>query len=82
MKFAIQSRRDTQSNELMELAKTYLQDFGLQVDEEEPEIVLPIGGDGTLCMRFTAIPIGWTRLHLSASIQGTWVFMQIGNLQN
>lgn len=52
MKFAIQSRRDVQSNELMELAKTYLLDFGLVFDEEEPEIVLSIGGDGTLLHAF------------------------------
>ncbi|MFF5996968.1 NAD kinase [Lysinibacillus sp. KU-BSD001] len=52
MKFAIQSRRDMQSNELMELAKTYLQDFGLMLDEEEPDIVLSIGGDGTLLHAF------------------------------
>ncbi|HEY4622827.1 NAD kinase [Solibacillus sp. FSL R7-0668] len=52
MKFAIQSRRDSQSNELMELAKSYLIDFGLQFDEEQPEIVLSIGGDGTLLHAF------------------------------
>lgn len=52
MKFSIQSRRDAQSNELMELAKTYLQDFGLTYDEECPEIVISIGGDGTLLHAF------------------------------
>ena len=52
MKFSIQSRRDDQSNELMELAKSYLIDFGLQFDEQEPEIVLSIGGDGTLLHAF------------------------------
>ena len=52
MKFAIQSRRDSQSNELMELAKSYLIDFGLHFDEIEPEIVLSIGGDGTLLHAF------------------------------
>ena len=52
MKFAIQSRRDDQSNELMELAKSYLIDFGLEYNDEEPEIVLSIGGDGTLLHAF------------------------------
>jgi NAD+ kinase len=52
MKFAIQSRRDSQSNELKDLAKTYLQDFGLIFDEEEPDIVISIGGDGTLLHAF------------------------------
>lgn len=52
MRFSIQSRRDSQSNELMELAKTYLTDFGLILDEEEPEFVISIGGDGTLLHAF------------------------------
>ncbi len=52
MRFAIQSRNDPQSNELMERAINYLTDFGLVVDEERPEIVLSIGGDGTLLHAF------------------------------
>ncbi|MGG0657067.1 NAD kinase [Rummeliibacillus pycnus] len=52
MRFAVQSRNDPQSNELMERAINYLTDFGLVVDEEKPEIVLSIGGDGTLLHAF------------------------------
>ena len=52
MKFSIQSRRDEQSNELMALATTYLEDFGLTLDEENPDIVISIGGDGTLLHAF------------------------------
>lgn len=52
MKFAIQSRRDSQSNELMKLAKKYLLDFGLIFDEDEPDMVISIGGDGTLLHAF------------------------------
>jgi len=52
MKFSIQSRRDEQSNELMALATTYLQDFGLTLDEENPDVVISIGGDGTLLHAF------------------------------
>ena len=52
MKFSIQSRNDDLSNELMEKAKTYLVDFGLVYDEENPEIVLSIGGDGTMLHAF------------------------------
>lgn len=36
----------------MSLAKTYLEDFGLVFDEKEPEIVISIGGDGTLLHAF------------------------------
>ena len=37
---------------LMDEAKEYLTDFGLIFDEEEPDIVLSIGGDGTLLHAF------------------------------
>ena len=52
MKFCIQSRLDSQSNELAELAKKYLEEFGLEFNEEDPEIVISIGGDGTLLHAF------------------------------
>ncbi|MFD1929138.1 NAD kinase [Sporosarcina siberiensis] len=52
MKFAIQSRNDDLSNQLMADAKEYLTDFGLVYDEEEPVIVISIGGDGTLLHAF------------------------------
>ena len=52
MKFAIQSRRDAQSNELMDLARTYLEEFGLEYNDIEPEMVISIGGDGTLLHAF------------------------------
>lgn len=52
LRFSIQSRRDSQSNELKDLAKTYLQDFGLILDDDEPDIVISIGGDGTLLHAF------------------------------
>jgi len=52
MKFAIQSRNDAHSNELMDRAKKYLTDFGLEWNEESPDIVISIGGDGTLLHAF------------------------------
>lgn len=52
MKFAIQSRNDDLSNQLMAEAKDYLTDFGLLFDDEEPDVVLSIGGDGTLLHAF------------------------------
>ena len=52
MKFAIQSRNDAYSNKLMAQAKTYLSDFGLEWNEDSPDIVISIGGDGTLLHAF------------------------------
>ncbi|MGM9927290.1 MAG: NAD kinase [Bacillus sp. (in: firmicutes)] len=52
MKFAITSRGDQKSNMLMQRMKSYLQDFGLTLDEEMPDIVISVGGDGTLLYAF------------------------------
>lgn len=52
MKFAITSRGDEKSNILMQRMKTYLQDFELILDEEMPDIVISVGGDGTLLYAF------------------------------
>jgi len=52
LKFSIQTRNDNISNQLKDEAKQYLTDFGLIYDDEEPNIVLSIGGDGTLLHAF------------------------------
>ncbi|WP_110929105.1 NAD kinase [Bacillus massiliglaciei] len=52
MKFAITSKGDTKSNTLMHRMRTYLQDFNLEYDEDQPDIVISVGGDGTLLYAF------------------------------
>ena len=52
MKFAITSKGDTKSNALMQRMRTYLQDFNLKYDEDQPDIVISVGGDGTLLYAF------------------------------
>ncbi|OIK11122.1 NAD kinase [Bacillus sp. MUM 13] len=52
MKFAITSKGDTKSNTLMSKMRTYLQDFNLEYDEDQPDIVISVGGDGTLLYAF------------------------------
>lgn len=52
MKFAIQSKGDTHSNEIKNRIKQLLIDFDLTYDEECPEIVISVGGDGTLLHAF------------------------------
>lgn len=52
MKYSIQSRNDELSNNLMDEAIDYLKGFGFTYDNEEPDIVLSIGGDGTLLHAF------------------------------
>ena len=43
---------DPTSNALMHKIRTYLQDFELVYDEDQPDIVVSVGGDGTLLYAF------------------------------
>ncbi len=52
MRFAITSKGDSTSNTLMQKMRTYLSDFELVYDEDKPDIVISIGGDGTLLYAF------------------------------
>ncbi|MDQ0174625.1 NAD kinase [Bacillus chungangensis] len=52
MKFSITSKGDSQSNALMHKMRTYLLDFDLVYDESQPDIVISVGGDGTLLYAF------------------------------
>jgi len=52
MKFAVRSKGNAESNALMLKIRTYLQDFGLVYDEAQPDIVISVGGDGTLLYAF------------------------------
>jgi len=52
MKFAITSKGDQTSNALMQKMKTYLLDFHLEYDENQPDVVISVGGDGTLLYAF------------------------------
>jgi NAD+ kinase len=52
MKFAITSKGDQKSNTLMHKMRTYLLDFELIYDEDQPDIVISVGGDGTLLYAF------------------------------
>lgn len=52
MKFAIQSKGDANSEELKSQLISYLKDFQIEMDEEEPDTVISIGGDGTLLHAF------------------------------
>ncbi len=52
MKFAITSKGNPASNALTQKVRTYLQDFEMIYDESNPDIVISIGGDGTLLYAF------------------------------
>ncbi|MGV3240713.1 NAD(+)/NADH kinase [Streptococcus hyovaginalis] len=52
MKFAVTSKGDSKSENLVQIIKQYLLDFELVYDEEEPDIVISVGGDGTLLYAF------------------------------
>ncbi|MDM5316760.1 NAD kinase [Fictibacillus sp. b24] len=52
MKFAIISKGDSKSNILTGKIRSYLEEFELVYEEKEPEIVITVGGDGTLLHAF------------------------------
>lgn len=52
MRFAITTRGDSISNTLMQKMRTYLLDFNLEYNEDQPDIVISVGGDGTLLYAF------------------------------
>ncbi|WP_163537062.1 NAD kinase [Gracilibacillus sp. YIM 98692] len=52
MRFAITSKGDHKSDVLKSRMKQYLKDFSLEYDEETPDIVISIGGDGTFLEAF------------------------------
>lgn len=52
MKFAIVSKGDERSNKIKATMKHYLTDFDLDYDKKDPELVISIGGDGTLLEAF------------------------------
>lgn len=52
MKFAIQEKGDETSNKIRNQIYRYLTDFELVYDENEPDIVISVGGDGTLLHAF------------------------------
>lgn len=52
MRFAIVSKGDERSNKIKLRMKQYLQDFDLIFDKKEPELVISVGGDGTLLEAF------------------------------
>lgn len=52
MKFAVSSKGDQVSDTLKSKIQAYLLDFDMELDENEPEIVISVGGDGTLLYAF------------------------------
>jgi len=52
VKFAIVSKGDERSNKIKTRMKQYLLDFDLTYDKKEPELVISVGGDGTLLEAF------------------------------
>lgn len=52
MKFAVMSKGDNTSNEIRSKIINYLKEFNNEFTEEEPDLVISVGGDGTLLEAF------------------------------
>ncbi len=69
MKFTIMSKGDQSSDALASTMKEYLLDFGFIMDEQEPDIVISVGGDGTLLYAFHRYYNRLMKQHLLVYIQ-------------
>ena len=49
--------------------RTYLKDFNLQYDQDQPDIVISVGGDRTLLYAFNRYKNGLNKTALLAYIQ-------------
>lgn len=52
MKFAIETKGDETSNQIKNYIADALKNFELEYDENEPDVVVSVGGDGTLLYAF------------------------------
>lgn len=52
MKFAVISKGDEKSNRIKATIKQYLTEFSLEYNQETPDLVISVGGDGTLLEAF------------------------------
>ena len=75
MKFAILSKGDSKSDALKQKMMSYMKDFDMIQDTEEPDIVISVGGDGTLLLFYKVGPsprAWWGMLKSSADGGRTW----------
>lgn len=52
MRYTILTKGDSKSNALKHKMMNYMKDFRMIEDSENPEIVISVGGDGTLLQAF------------------------------
>ncbi len=77
LKYAVLNRGDELSVSLTETFHRLAEARGLVRDDEEPEIVLSIGGTVRCCKPFTATSTGLTIPPSSGFIRGILAFMRL-----
>lgn len=80
MKFAVSSKGDQVSDTLKSKIQAYLLDFDMELDENEPEIVISVGGDGTLLYAFHRYSDRLDKTAFVAFTRVIWGFMPTGFL--
>ncbi len=55
MRYTILTKGDSKSNALKHKSMNYMKDFRMIEDSENPEIVISVGGDGTLLQAFSSV---------------------------
>ena len=64
MRYTILTKGDSKSNALKHKMINYMKDFQMVEDNENPEIVISVGGDGTLLQAFINIVICFRKWRL------------------
>lgn len=80
MRYVILSKGDPKSEALKHKMMCHMQDFNMIEDAENPEIVISVGGDGTLLQAFHHYSHMLSRCAFVGIHTGHLGFMQIGSL--
>lgn len=78
MKIAIFANDGKQSQNVKQRLEKRFTERHFVLDDKEPDVVISIGGDGTLYRRFITMKIVLTRFVLLAYTRVIWAFIQIG----
>lgn len=78
MKIAVYTYRSTESMRVRQAILDGIQGTPLEYDEDHPDIVITIGGDGTLLSAFHRYQHLLDQVRFVGSTPATWAFTPIG----
>ena len=82
MKVAIVHNSEEKSKQVTKQLTTLLEQNQIQIDNRQPELVISVGGDGTLLSAFHRFNHLLNEVSFLVYIPDTWVSIQIGVIMN